>query len=151
MRWGCHPSPHMQLQAAPPGPPGWSVSGRPEAQKQPPPPPGGTLAGAGARSCPESEEAGDADRPGSCSAALGPHTCAALTLPHSYPHLQLRRPRHRGAKKLAQGHLANTLTESGFDPRPQTQCFNVSRAIGSHRRLLRERGTWSLCMELGGG
>ena len=104
--------------------------------------------GRGAQSRPESEEAGDADRPGSCSPALGPHTFAALTLPYSYPHVQLRRPRHRGAKKLAQGHLANTLTEPGFDPRPQSQCFKVPQAIGSHRRLLRERGTWSLCMEL---
>ena len=39
----------------------------------------------GPRSYPESEEARDADRPGSYSTALGPHTFAALTLPHSYP------------------------------------------------------------------
>ena len=70
----------------------------------------------GPRSYPESEEATDADRPGSYSTTLGPHTFAALTLPHSYPHIQARRPRHRGAKKLAQARLANTLTEPRFDP-----------------------------------
>lgn len=50
--------------------------------------------------------------------ALGPHIFAALTLPHSYPHVQARRPRHRGAKKLAQGRLANPLTEPVFDCPP---------------------------------
>lgn len=50
--------------------------------------------------------------------ALGTHIFAALTLPHSYPHVQARRPRHRGAKKLAQGRLANPLTEPVFDCPP---------------------------------
>lgn len=71
--------------------------------------------------------------------ALGPHIVRVLTLHHSYPHVQARRPRHRGAKKLAQGHLANPLTEPVFDC-PQSKCFNASWAIGSHGRLLRERG-----------
>lgn len=51
--------------------------------------------------------------------ALGPHIFATLTLRHSYPHVQARRPRHRGAKKLAQGHLANPLTEPVFDCPPK--------------------------------